>query len=77
MDNEGVQSLNYQEGDKFHPPQENKTLGSIKTVKNVVIRNGKLGRASHAGIHGNGAKDVQISNVEVTNFEVSLHKVQF
>jgi hypothetical protein len=75
VDNEGVQSLNYQEGDKFHPPQKSKgTLPSIVTVQNVEIKNGRLGRSSHSGIHGNGAKGLQITNLQITNFEVHFLK---
>jgi hypothetical protein len=73
VDNEGLESLNYQEGDKFHPPQNNQSslLQPIVTVTNVEIKNGRLGRASHAGIHGNGAKGVRINNMEIFDFEVS------
>jgi hypothetical protein len=71
VDNEGVQSLNYQEGDKFHSSQTSKsTLPAIVTVKNVEIKNGRLGCSSHNGIHGNGAKGLQITDLEITNFEV-------
>jgi hypothetical protein len=70
VDNEGVSSLNYQEGDKQHPPQEKSKYPSIITVKNVEIKNGHLGRSSHSGIHANGAKGVKITDMEITDFEV-------
>ena len=76
VDNEGVPSLNYQEGDKFHPFAQNynesKRLPPIVQVKRVKIKNGKLGRSSHNGIHGNGASNIKIINVEVFGFEVSM-----
>ena len=75
VDNEGVPSLNYQEGDKFHPFAQNynesKRLPPIVRVNRVKIKNGKLGRSSHNGIHGNGASNVKIINVEVFGFEVN------
>ena len=74
MDNEGVSSLNYQEGDKFHPfasdYNETQRLPAIVRVSDVKIKNGKIGRSSHAGIHGNGATNIRIVDVEIFNFEV-------
>ena len=70
MDNEGIQPLNYQEGDKLQEPQSNVTLPPIVKVKNIVIQNGRLGRTSHDGIHGNGATNVRILNLKVQDFEV-------
>lgn len=70
VDNEGVSSLNVQEGDKQHPPQTG-TLQRIKTASNVYIHDGTIGLSSHIGIHGNGAKNIRIHNVEVRDFEVA------
>ena len=74
VDNEGVSSLNYQEGDKYHPfannYNETQKLPAIVRVNDVKIKNGKIGRSSHAGIHGNGASNVKIVDVEIFDFEV-------
>ena len=77
VDNEGVSSLNYQEGDKYHPfapKYETPRLPAIIRVDEVTIKNGKIGRSSHAGIHGNGASNVKIVNVEIFDFEVCILK---
>ena len=37
----------------------------------VLIRNGTLGKSSHHGIHGNSSKDIIISDVNITAFEVA------
>ena len=74
VDNEGVSSLSYQEGDKFHPfasnYDETQRLPAIVRVSDVKIKNGKIGRSSHAGIHGNGATNIRIVDVEIFDFEV-------
>ena len=35
----------------------------IQAAENVVIKNGTLGRSSHHGIHGNGAKNITIEEI--------------
>lgn len=37
----------------------------------VTIKNGTLGRSAHHGIHGNGAKNIRIENVNFEDFEVA------
>lgn len=39
--------------------------------KNVIVRNGKLGRSSHHGIHGNDPDTVLIENLEITGTEIA------
>ena len=43
----------------------------IISAKNVIIKNGKIGRSSHHGIHGNGNKNISIINVDFEDFEVA------
>jgi len=55
------------------PPQFSSYItspGAVKSAKNVVISNCKLGRSSHHGIHGNNNDGVTLRNVEVKDFEV-------
>lgn len=40
-------------------------------AKNVLIQNGKLGRSSHHGIHGNNISNILIENMCIYNFEVA------
>lgn len=70
VDNQGVSSLNLQEGDKDFF-EANLRYPKLAVASNVVIKNGVLGLSSHAGIHGNGAKNVRIENVHVRDFEVA------
>lgn len=42
-----------------------------KFISNITIKNGIIGRSSHHGIHGNGNKDVTISNIKFIDFEVA------
>ena len=44
--------------------------GSIESAKNVVIKNGTIGRSAHHGIHGNGNEDITIKNVDFVGYEV-------
>lgn len=44
---------------------------TIESAENVLIKNGTIGRSSHHGIHGNGAKNIQIKNVDFVDFEVA------
>lgn len=69
VSNNGVSSLNYQATDV--PVSEFAPAGDIVTPKNVVVRNGRLGRSSHAGIHGNSVEGLLIENVEIFDFEVA------
>jgi hypothetical protein len=69
IENEGVSSLNYQKTDK--PAGGPEMVGSTALPKNVVIKNGRIGRSSHAGIHGNGVQGLEVSNVFTTDFEVA------
>ncbi|MCB1118785.1 MAG: right-handed parallel beta-helix repeat-containing protein [Chlamydiia bacterium] len=43
----------------------------IQAAENVVIKNGTLGRSSHHGIHGNGAKNITIEEIAFKDFEVA------
>eukprot|EP00755_Sulcionema_specki_P025104 Sspe_Gene.15544::Locus_5410_Transcript_1_1_Confidence_1.000_Length_3642::g.15544::m.15544 len=70
VDNEGVSSLNYQKGDRVVPESGGVSQGLV-TVSDVVIKNGVLGRSSHAGIHGNSARNVVVRNVKIRDFEVA------
>ena len=69
VDNEGVSSLNFQEGDKeqFQSGRVPATRGARK----VHIHDGTLGLSSHSGVHGNNASQVYIENVKVRDWEVS------
>lgn len=68
VSNEGVSSLNYQKTDK---PVGGPAAGDFITPNNVVIKNGSIGRSSHAGIHGNSITNLKIHDVEIHNFEVA------
>lgn len=69
VENEGVASLNYQKSDQ--PAGGPATVDSLVTPSHVVIKNGKLGRSSHAGIHGNSVVGLSIRNIHVYDFEVA------
>ena len=45
--------------------------GDLKSAKNVIIKNGTIGRSAHHGIHGNGNSNVRIKNVDFIDFEVA------
>eukprot|EP01129_Flabellula_baltica_P008773 TRINITY_DN3512_c1_g7_i1.p1 TRINITY_DN3512_c1_g7~~TRINITY_DN3512_c1_g7_i1.p1 ORF type:complete len:1179 (-),score=292.00 TRINITY_DN3512_c1_g7_i1:130-3666(-) len=68
--NEGVSSLNYQNADNVTYVHSH-IVGDLVTVQNVLIDGGVIGRSSHIGIHGNGAKGVTIRNVHIRDFEVA------
>lgn len=56
----------------FIPNQGPGDFGStIETSKNVIIRNGTIGRSSHHGIHGNFAKWVLFEDLITEDFEVA------
>ena len=40
-------------------------------VKNLVIKNGTIGRSAHHGIHGNGNQNILIEDVDFHDFEVA------
>ncbi len=55
----------------FVPNQGPADFGSdIIAARNVVIRNGTIGRSSHHGIHGNGNQNIVIANVDFVDYEV-------
>ena len=43
----------------------------ISMPKNIIIRNGELGRSSHQAILGNGNMNVYLENLKIRDFEVS------
>lgn len=45
--------------------------GEFVAATNVVIRNGRLGRSSHHGVHGNLNEDVVIEDIVFNGFEVA------
>ena len=56
----------------FIPNDGPASFGSnFYAAHHVIIRNGKLHRSSHHGIHGNGAKHVYIYNLEIKDYEVA------
>lgn len=42
---------------------------TLKYAENVIIGNGKLGKSSHHGIHGNLANNVLLENLVIADFE--------
>ena len=69
VDNEGVASLNYQKTDI--PAGGPALAGSLVTPKNAAIKNGSIGKVSHAGIHGNSIEGLTITDVHIHGFEVA------
>ncbi|KAL3916668.1 MAG: hypothetical protein SGILL_005072 [Bacillariaceae sp.] len=69
VQNEGVASLNYQETDA--PAGGMDSAGPLFAPKNVVIKNGRIGKSSHAGIHGNSVVGLTIKDVHISGFEVA------
>lgn len=69
VSNDGVSSLNYQATDR--PIPSGPPAGNIVAPSNVVIKNGRIGRASHSGIHGNGVVGLTVRDVTIADFEVS------
>ncbi len=56
----------------FIPNQGPADFGDeIVSAKNLVIKNGVIGRSSHHGIHGNGNENIIIKNVDFVDFEVA------
>ena len=69
VQNEGVASLNYQETDT--PAGGTDAAGALFTPTNVLIKNGRIGKSSHAGIHGNSVVGLEINDVQISGFEVA------
>lgn len=82
--NEGVASLNFQEGDRLLSSMDGTGPGRLgrgfhefgakgtgSSASRTIISGGTLGLSSHAGIHGNGNTDVVVEDVFVNNFEVA------
>jgi hypothetical protein len=56
----------------FLPRQGPADFGAeIKSAKNVIIKNGTIGRSSHHGIHGNNNANIVIRNVYFEDYEVA------
>lgn len=56
----------------FVPSQGPADFGEeLEAARNVVIRNGTIGRSAHHGIHGNGNRNVRIRNVDFEDYEVA------
>ena len=56
----------------FMPLQGPSNFGAIlKSAKNTIIKNGRLGLSSHHAIHGNDCDEIMIYNVQIENFEVA------
>ena len=54
----------------FIPAQGPADFGdTIRSANNVVIRNGVIGRSAHHGIHGNGNRNVVITDVDFEDYE--------
>lgn len=43
----------------------------VGAAENLIIKNGKIGRSAHHGVHGNRAKRVTIENIKFKDFEVA------
>jgi hypothetical protein len=69
VDNEGVSSLDYQQTDL--PAGGSEPVGPLVIPKNVLIMNGRIGKSSHAGIHGNSVVGLTVKNVQISGFEVA------
>eukprot|EP01129_Flabellula_baltica_P008647 TRINITY_DN345_c0_g1_i1.p1 TRINITY_DN345_c0_g1~~TRINITY_DN345_c0_g1_i1.p1 ORF type:complete len:1182 (-),score=307.27 TRINITY_DN345_c0_g1_i1:70-3615(-) len=70
INNEGVGALNYQKTDNVSYASTD-MVGDLVTVKNVIIKDGTIGRSAHMGIHGNGARGLTIKKVHIRDFEVA------
>ena len=46
-------------------------FGPFVPCRNVLIKNGFIGRSSHHSIHGNGMTNVVLENLVLYNFEVA------
>lgn len=56
----------------FVPNQGPAMFGqNLRAAGKVWIKNGTIGRSSHHGIHGNGMKDILISDVTFVDYEVA------
>ena len=55
----------------FMPAQGPAGFGEeLVPAKNVVIKNGTIGRSSHHGIHGNANENIKVRNVHFDGYEV-------
>lgn len=67
----------YQRNDKLHFGEGESDFstttkyGTLSSAEQVVVTNGKLGLASHNGLHGNGNKKVVLTNLQVQDWEVA------
>lgn len=60
----------------FVPGQGPANFGSeLVPAQNVFISNGILGRSSHHGVHGNGARNVLLQSVDFSDYEVAAVSV--
>lgn len=56
----------------FIPFQGPSNFGAVlKSAKNVLVTNGKIGLSSHHGIHGNNCDNIMMKNLVFENFEVA------
>ena len=47
------------------------SFGALNAAKNVIVKNGRLGRSSHHGIHGNDNENVLLQDLVITDWEVA------
>lgn len=56
----------------FIPAQGPAGFGAeLDPAKDIVIKNGTIGRSAHHGIHGNANEDVLVTNVDFVDYEVA------
>lgn len=56
----------------FIPLQGPSNFGAVlRSAKNCMIKNGKIGLSSHHGIHGNDCDEVLLHNLQFEDFEVA------
>ena len=46
-------------------------FGPARTARNVIIKNGKFGRASHHAIHGNNSENILVQDCRMFDWEVA------
>lgn len=46
-------------------------FGPARTARNVIIKNGKFGRASHHAIHGNNSENILVQDCRMYDWEVA------
>jgi len=47
------------------------STGVVGAARNFALLNGRIGRSSHHGVHGNNARGVLISDVDIAGYEVA------